>query len=87
MRKAILIMDMPTCCYECKFFNNNDDYTECIVTGKVKDNNFKKFEEKMNDCPLSFVPSKRYHLVYGKETIEMSDDKIWNDCIDSILRQ
>lgn len=87
MSKAMLIMDMPTCCNECRFFNDNYDYPQCIITGETKGYKFKKFENKMDSCPLRFVPSKRYHSAYGSGQIEMSDDKVWNRCIDTILGQ
>ena len=87
MSKAMLIMDMTTCYNECRFFNDNYDYPQCIITGETKGYKFKKFENKMDSCLLRFVPSKRYHSAYGSGQIEMSDDKVWNRCIDTILGQ
>lgn len=41
-------------------------------------------QEKPNWCPLKELPHKRYHSAYGVP-IEMSEDKIWNECISKIL--
>ena len=53
-------MDMPTCCNECRFLNDNYDYPECIVTGETRGYNFKKFEKKMDNCPLRSLPEKEH---------------------------
>jgi hypothetical protein len=58
MNKAILVIDMPSCCYECKFFNDNYDYPECIVTSETKGYKFRAREEKMDSCPLRLIPEK-----------------------------
>ena len=55
MGKAILVIDMPECCNECRFLNNNYDYPECIVTGETKGYTFKTREQKMYKCPLKPV--------------------------------
>ena len=58
MNKAVLVIDMPNCCYECRFLNDNYDYPECIVTGETKGYTFKVREQKMDSCPLK--PNKWY---------------------------
>ena len=58
MNKAILVIDMPSCCYECKFLNDNYDYPECIVTGETKGYTFRTKEQKMNKCPLKELPER-----------------------------
>lgn len=55
MDKAILIIDMPECCSECRFLNDNYDYPKCIVTGETKGYTFRTREQKMDKCPLKPV--------------------------------
>lgn len=52
MSKAILEIDMPNSCSACKFLDDTGDYPQCIVTNEVCGYNFKKFENKMDKCPL-----------------------------------
>lgn len=58
MSKAILVIDMPSCCSECKFLNGNYDYPECIITGETRGYTFRTREQKMDKCPLRPVPKK-----------------------------
>lgn len=58
MNKAILVIDMPECCSECKFLNDNYDYPECIITGETMGYTFRAREQKMDKCPLKPVPRK-----------------------------
>ena len=58
MSKAILVIDMPDSCSECRFLNDNYDYPECIVTGETKGYTFRTREQKMDKCPLRPVPRK-----------------------------
>lgn len=58
MSKAILVIDMPKCCSECRFLNDNYDYPECIVTGETRGYTFRTREQKMDKCPLKPVPEK-----------------------------
>lgn len=56
MSKAILIINMPKCCSECRFLNDNYDYPECIVTGETREYTFRTEEQKMDKCPLKSAP-------------------------------
>ena len=58
MDKAILVIDMPSCCDECRFLDDNYDYPNCIVTGETRGYTFRTREQKMNKCPLKPVPRK-----------------------------
>lgn len=55
MSKAVLIMDMPRSCAECKFLDNNYDYPMCILTGETRGYTFRTYENKMDRCPLKPV--------------------------------
>ena len=82
MDKAILVIDMPKCCYECKFLNDNYDYPECIVTGETKGYTFRTHENIMEKCPLKPAPEEQ--LIWFDD--EGSDwERGYNDCLREIV--
>lgn len=86
MKKAMLIIDMPNSCRDCPLHEMSGSFNKllCVPLQKSYD---KFINERPNQCPLRFIPSKHYHSAYGVGQIEMSDDKVWNSCIDTILGQ
>ena len=80
MDKAILVIDMPSCCDECKFLNDNHDYPECIVTGETKGYTFRTREQKMDRCPLKPAPELQ-------DVWRDDDDWIigYNNCVHEIM--
>ena len=87
MSKAILVIDMPSCCNECRFLNDNYDYPECIATGETRGYNFKVGEKRMDKCPLRAIPEK-----YETDRSKCSDpfyefefEYGYNQCIDEII--
>ena len=86
MNKAILVIDMPTCCNECSLMFQDEYSYWCPV--KCEENktdlydNYIMFHRKPDWCPLKELPDKRYiidngyinDLAYG-----------WNSCINEIL--
>ena len=51
MSKAILMIDMPSCCYECFALDDNGDYLVCLITQEQRGYTFKTRERKMDSCP------------------------------------
>lgn len=89
MNKAILVIDMPECCNECRFLNDNYDYPECIVTGETKGYTFKAREQKMDKCPLKPLPEK-YDIEAERNKPHDRDcdwefESGYNQCINEIL--
>lgn len=82
MSKAVLVLDMPEGCNDCVLNN----YHFCDVTNENIESYMYDIMEvdKPDWCPLKELPHKRYHSAYGVP-IEMSEDKIWNKCIDKII--
>ncbi len=82
MSKAVLVLDMPEGCNDCVL--NNCHF--CDVTNENIESYMYDIMEvdKPDWCPLKELPHKRYHSAYGVP-IEMSEDKIWNKCIDKII--
>ena len=75
MAKAMLIMDMPSNCYECELNN----YHFCFVTSDNVER-YRNTEYKPTWCPLREVPQKmeKYH---EHDEIALG----YNACIDEIL--
>lgn len=82
MSKAVLVLDMPEGCNDCVL--NNCHF--CDVTNENIESYMYDIMEvdKPDWCPLKELPHKRYHSAYGVPN-EMSEDKIWNECISKIL--
>lgn len=86
MNKAILVIDMPDCCYECFAFDDNGDYPMCLVTGEYRGYRFRAREEKMDKCPLRLLPEK-YDMnnVVCDRDYDGEYEYGYNACIDEIL--
>ena len=86
MDKAILIIDMPSCCDECFALDEHGDYPVCLITQEQKGYKFRIREQKMDKCPLKKFPEKYdidntpYNLDYN-EDYELG----YNACIDEIF--
>ena len=76
--KAILVMDMPSGCINCKLY----DYpsSRCFVNGKFQNNISEDY--KPDWCPLKPAPEKRNTI---DDFWEMCADIVRNACIDEIL--
>jgi hypothetical protein len=58
MDKAILVIDMPSCCDECFALDDNGDYQLCLITQEQRGYTFRTREQKMDRCPLKTVPDR-----------------------------
>lgn len=52
MSKAIIVIDMPNTCSECRFIRDHYDYPECSLTGESRGYMFRTTKQRMNSCPL-----------------------------------
>lgn len=80
MSKAILIIDMPKNCYECKLqVHNMVGDRICVINHKNADN----CASRGTWCPLKEMPGK-----YPKSQEWFSEEYVEgrNDCIDGILK-
>lgn len=84
MSKAVLVIDMPTCCDECFALDDNGDYPFCIITQEQRGYTFNTREQKMDRCPLQQMPEKSHT---GKSDYYQWGDweDGWNACIDGLL--
>ncbi len=82
MSKAILVIDMPKCCSECKLLNDNYDYPECIITGETKGYTFRTREQKMDKCPLKPAPEEQL-IWYDDESSDW--ERGYNNCVREIM--
>ena len=85
MSKAVLVMNMPSCCDECFALDEHGDYPVCIITQEQRGYTFRTREQKMDKCPFKPMPKKCTHSgnpydEYGSGYVEG-----YNDCVDDIL--
>lgn len=87
--KAILVIDMPECCYDCDFCRFNGGYMngyygrDCLITGESVQNNFNITTSRHKTCPLKPMPEKKkiFDDIYAGSGL----DRGYNACIDEIL--
>lgn len=86
MPKAVLVMDMPECCPDCRFFES--DWRECYAISKRYNRDIMTEEAKPNWCPLRELPEKMPELKSGYEDISTSIRRVgWNACLDAIAKE
>lgn len=73
MPKAVLVMDMPECCPDCRFFES--DWRECYAISKRYNRDIMTEEAKPNWCPLRELPEK-------KESDSFLTEAVQDDCFD-----
>lgn len=86
MPKAVLVMDMPETCPDCRFFES--DWRECYAISKRYNRDIMTEEAKPNWCPLRELPEKMPDLEHGYENVEKSIIRTgWNACLDAIAKE
>lgn len=78
--KAILVMDMPKTCDECKLAN--EDYDVCQATQKSISYNERGYG---SECPLKPMP-KQNTFTYESNDYQKGYVIGYNTCLDEILR-
>ena len=79
MNKAVLVIDMPSCCDECFALDNRGDYPMCRITQEQRGYTFRIRECRMDKCPLQPLPQKSFT---GKsDYYECGWEDGWNTCI------
>lgn len=95
MSKAILVMDMPDCCFHCDFCHEKvydrryqiEGEKFCGIEDMEVDTYYNSFysEEPMRPswCPLKEMPEKMKYCngIYNGQV------KGWNNCIEEILKE
>ena len=49
---CIKMPNLPTKCWDCKFFTDQWDYPTCLITTNSRGYNFNGQTQRMSDCPL-----------------------------------
>lgn len=76
--KAILVIDMPKKCGDCKLFMNNGNSYWCVIT------DYDTTSSSMpNNCPLKPLPERFEPTIMTDYCLGNADG--WNACIDEIL--
>ena len=88
MSKAILVMDMPDSCLDCRFCREIDEGTEacCEIMDEPDDSSLCRMIEdycqcRPDWCPLKELPTK---MKYCNGTYN-GEVKGWNRCLDKIV--
>lgn len=93
MAKAVLVMDMPESCSECKFMYEFQGIKKCQLMNVLNNGASKlsqsTFTQKRHDlCPLRELPEKILESKSGYEKVTTSVKRIgWNECLDAILEK
>lgn len=89
MNKAVLVIDMPSCCNECSLMFKDEYSYFCPV--KCDENktdlydNYIMFHRKPDWCPLKPMPKKLYIGIDGIMDCTNDFPYGWNACINEIL--
>ena len=78
MSKAVLVIDMPSCCDECFALDDRGDYPVCFITQEQRGYTFRIREQRMDKCPLKEFPEKVRVFID-----DWADG--YNACIDDII--
>ena len=79
--KAILVIDMPERCRDCKCFVNDGNSIYCAWTKT----NIKDSYEKNSDCPLRPMPDKRSEdYTSDFQALYRAEARGWNACIEEL---
>lgn len=87
MSKAVLVMDMPESCPDCRFFES--DWRECYAISKRYNREMTE-EAKPNWCPLRELPEKKEELAieqYEFGGLGKAFVSGWNACLDAIAKE
>lgn len=86
MPKAVLVIDIPESCPDCRFFESV--WSECYAISEQYNRGVMTEEAKPDWCPLRELPEKM--KVCGKypqpDGITPSYKVGWNACLDEILK-
>lgn len=85
--KAILLVDMPSNCRECTFYDDEiipSCWAHMSFTGRTIINY--ELLDKKQFCPLKPLPQKKESsLIVDGEKVNSAYEEGWNDCVDEIL--
>ena len=91
MSKAILVMDMPDSCLDCRFCREIDEGIEacCEIMDEPDDSSLCRMIEDYCQCRPSWCPLKNPPLEEeGSDCFDEFEDGYaqgWNDCIEEIF--
>lgn len=84
MDKAILVIDMPSCCYECPLCESLEVLPSVEEYYCTVENNDVDRRNKPNWCPLKPMPKKKLPYITSSNHL-IGFGEGYNACIDEIL--
>ena len=87
MDKAILVIDMPSCCNECPLVYGNDISDWCLPMGNFNGDVYSHITNntKPDWCPLKPRPRMKFTYVNHDDIATATYNNGWNDCLGKIL--
>ena len=87
MSKAVLVIDMPKSCSECKI-RFDDEYSQWCPYDNPEPNGVWRYVEKATKpdwCPLKPMPRMKFTYIDHDSTEKASYNQGWNGCVNEIL--
>ena len=81
MSKAVLVMDMPGSCWECRL---NNDYGFCSAVTQRNLSTGPYYDRRSENCPLRPLPEKK-QICFEESDYGHGITKGWNACIDEVI--
>lgn len=86
MKKALLVMNMPEKCSECRFYRCDGD--KCLLHNEDIPEKAYLDEEQLNNCPLRELPEKMEVCAKYPQPGPVPSYRVgWNACLDNILNK
>lgn len=86
MNKAILVIDMPNSCNECRI-RFDDEYSNWCPYDNPEPNGVWKYVDnktKPDWCPLKPMPRMRFTYIGHDDEATANYNRGWNDCLEKI---
>jgi hypothetical protein len=83
--KAVLVMDMPKNCFECKMCYVTLDALYCVAKKNMVTDSVARLNRRQKFCPIKPLPQKQplTFLEHGQDAIAMG----WNACLEEIEKE
>lgn len=87
MSKAVLVMNMPENCYQCRLTHrlNPEEIIDC--RGRILSDTYVIFKNRPNWCPLRELPEEKESDPVMDHDIDFGSAIGWNACLEAITRE
>jgi len=89
MAKAVLIMDMPECCADCRLSDCDPGGSYCLPVYNYYDGSYLS-ASRASFCPLRELPKRKETIIYENDdwrtVTEKERNEGFNACLDKISK-